>query len=160
MIVYCPILLGGQYLPTRSMNRATTGGRDESPHIEWSDVPPLAKSFCLSLTDLDALPQPQTLWMVINIPYSVRALFPNASLATELLPSETVQLTNGLGNQRYDGPTLAQDSEAHRILIELRALSLPKLNIGLFTPPDERQKIIASKTIEVASLVALATRSQ
>lgn len=158
MIVYCPILVGGQYLPARSMNRAMTGGRDESPHVEWSDVPPQAKSYCLTVLDLDALPQPQTLWLVINIPFAVRALFPNASLATELLPADCVQLTNSLGNQRYDGPRLAQDSEAHRISFELRAVSLPKLNIGLFTPADERLKIISSHTIDPVTLTALATR--
>ncbi|HTX99907.1 MAG TPA: YbhB/YbcL family Raf kinase inhibitor-like protein [Bacteroidota bacterium] len=160
MNVYCPILVGGQYLPARSMNRSMPGGRDESPRIEWSDVPTETKSFCLTISDLDAGPQPQTLWSIINIPFEIRAFLPNASLATELLPSECVQLTNALGNQRYDGPSLLPDSPPHRISFELIALSVQKLNVGLFTPVEERLKTIRSKMIDRASLDAMATRSR
>ncbi len=160
MNVFCPILVGGQFLPARSMNRAMPGGRDESPRIEWSDVPAQTKSFCLTVSDLDAGPSPQTLWSIINIPFETRSLLPNASLATEHLPSECVQLTNTIGNQRYDGPNLLPDSNPHRISFELTALSVQKLNVGLFTPVDERLKAIQSKTIERAVLNAVATRSR
>ncbi len=160
MNVFCPILVGGQYLPARSMNRAMPGGRDESPRIEWSDVPPQAKSFCIAMTDLDAGPPPQTLWFIINIPFETRSLLSNASLATELLPAESVQLTNTIGNQRYDGPNLAPDSLPHRITFELIALSVPKLNVGLFTPAEERMKAIRSKTIDRVVLTVTATRSR
>ena len=160
MRVYCPILVGENFLPARCMNRSMQGGHDESPHIVWSDVPQDAKSYCLLLTDLDSGSPARTLWMIINIPFSVRALLPNASLATEYLPAECVQLTNAMGNQWYDGPELLADSDPHRICFELTAVSIENLNLGPYAPAEERMKIIGAKTIERAVLNVVATRTR
>ncbi len=160
MNIFCPTLVGGEFLPARSMNRAMPGGHDESPGLEWSDVPPQTRSFCLTITDIDAGSAPRVLWSLINIPYEIRLLPSNASYSTDLLPSECVQLTNTAGNQRYDGPTIVVDGQAHAIVIELFALSVQKLNIGLFTPADERLKAIRSKTLERTTLTVTATRTR
>ncbi|MGA9118153.1 MAG: YbhB/YbcL family Raf kinase inhibitor-like protein [Bacteroidota bacterium] len=160
MKLYCPILVGEQYLPARCMHRTMQDGRDASPPLLWSDAPAAVKSFSLQISDLDAGTAPLSLWVLINIPFAVRELYENASLVTKFIPGGSVQLTNSQGNQRYDGPNLARDAEPHRITIELFALSVDRLNIGVFSSAEERLNVIGQKTIQKVALEVLATRSR
>jgi Raf kinase inhibitor-like YbhB/YbcL family protein len=160
MKLYCPILVDSDFLPARCMHRSMLDGRDASPHLRWSDVPPETKSFSLQIVDLDGNTSPLVLWVLINIPASGRELVENASLETRLIPGGAVQLTNTGGNQRYEGPVLSRDAEPHRIQCELFALSVDRLNIGVFTPAEERQKLIDEHTLQTARLVAVATRTR
>jgi Raf kinase inhibitor-like YbhB/YbcL family protein len=85
----------------------TCEGRDISPRLEWSDVPPGAKSLALIVDDPDA-PDPKAPkrtwvhWVLFNIPPSADHL-PEA-VAPKDLPPGTHEGVNDWGRTGYGGP--------------------------------------------------------
>ena len=109
----------GSKIPTRY----TCDGKDLSPPLEWSDVPPAAKSLALIVDDPDA-PDPDAPkmtwvhWLVYNLPAATTHL-PEA-LTTADLPEGTKVGLNDWKRTSYGGP--CPPIGQHRYIFKLYAL--------------------------------------
>jgi Raf kinase inhibitor-like YbhB/YbcL family protein len=109
----------------------TCEGRDVSPELRWSGVPPEAKSLVLIVDDPDA-PDPNAPkmtwvhWVLYNLPASVEGL-PEAVAAAQLPPG-TLEGCNDWKRTGYGGP--CPPVGRHRYFHKLYALdiSLPDLH--------------------------------
>jgi Raf kinase inhibitor-like YbhB/YbcL family protein len=109
----------------------TCEGRDLSPGLAWSGVPPKTKSLALIVDDPDA-PDPAAPqmtwvhWVLYNIPPSLSALEEGA--ASRALPKGILQGMNDSKNTGYGGP--CPPIGRHRYFHKLYALDvvLPDLN--------------------------------
>ena len=108
----------------------TCEGTDISPPIEWSGMPPEAKSLALIVDDPDA-PDPAAPkmtyvhWVLYNIPNTARSLPEN--VAEKELPLGTLLGKNDWGRTGYGGP--CPPIGRHRYFFKLYALDtvLPDL---------------------------------
>jgi len=108
----------------------TCEGRDVSPRLEWSSLPPGTKSLALIVDDPDA-PDPKAPqrtwvhWVLYNLPPSARALDEGA--AEGVLPAGTLEGTNDWKRTGYGGP--CPPIGRHRYFHKLYALDaqLPDL---------------------------------
>ncbi|MGH8770097.1 MAG: YbhB/YbcL family Raf kinase inhibitor-like protein [Burkholderiales bacterium] len=106
----------------------TCQGKDISPPLSWSDIPPQAKSLALIVDDPDA-PDPAAPkrvwvhWVLYNIPTSANSL----DEGVKVLPSDTKEGTNDWGRAGYGGP--CPPIGRHRYFFKLYALDavLPDL---------------------------------
>jgi Raf kinase inhibitor-like YbhB/YbcL family protein len=103
--VSSPTLTDGQAVPRQH----TPDGRNDSPGLSWSGVPPSAKSLMVFCEDPDVgNPPPFVHWVVYNIPTSAKGLpealpiDPAAPMPSDL--SGAVQGTNGFRRAIYRGP--------------------------------------------------------
>jgi Raf kinase inhibitor-like YbhB/YbcL family protein len=101
----------------------TCDGEDRSPPLEWSGVPPRARSLALTCDDPDAPAGTWSHWVVFNLPPEV------ASLPEGLAASDPVRITptstarqgkNDFGKIGYGGP--CPPSGTHRYILRLHAL--------------------------------------
>ena len=104
----------------------TCEGSDISPPLEWTGVPPGAKSLVLIVDDPDA-PDPKAPkmtwvhWVLYNIPVDLRSLqedLPVTGKNTE--PNAIFTGKNSAGNIGYDGP--CPPGGTHRYFFKLYAL--------------------------------------
>ncbi len=101
----------------------TCEGKDISPPLAWSGVPPNAKSMAMIVDDPDAPDpaKPQRVyvhWVLYNIPTQASSLVENASKSG--LPRGTVQGKNDWGKSAYGGP--CPPIGRHRYFFKLYAL--------------------------------------
>src|SRR3990167_973981 len=98
----------------------TCDGEEQSPCLQWGDVPSNVKSFALVMEALDVphRSNPLVLWVVYNIPGDVR------KIATNTLPKEALVGTNDLGKIGYSGPCPKPGSKHERYHIVLFALDI------------------------------------
>ncbi|MBI2568939.1 MAG: YbhB/YbcL family Raf kinase inhibitor-like protein [Candidatus Schekmanbacteria bacterium] len=116
----------GQEIPSEF----TCEGKDRSPALSWTDVPPEAKSLALIVDDPDA-PDPRAPrmtwvhWVLYNIPAQTTGLAAGVSAAD--LPAGTLQGKNDWRKTGYGGP--CPPIGKHRYFHKLYALdtALPDL---------------------------------
>jgi Raf kinase inhibitor-like YbhB/YbcL family protein len=109
----------------------TCDGKDISPPLSWSGLPPGTRSLALILDDPDA-PDPRAPqmtwvhWVIYNIPADINGLAENAGKSG--LPFGTLEGTNDWNRTRYGGPCPPKGS--HRYFFKLYALDtvLPDLD--------------------------------
>jgi len=103
--------------------RFTCDGQDISPPLDWSGIPPEAKSLALIVDDPDA-PDPAAPkmtwvhWVLYNIPVDVHGLEENSVAAA--LPAGTKEGINDWGRKGYGGP--CPPIGKHRYFFKLYAL--------------------------------------
>ncbi len=105
-------------------HRHAADGGNVSPALSWSDPRQKAASFVLTFEDLRGLHgAPFTLWIVYNIPASLREL--PEGLSKVLQPPEVpgaMQGLNDTGAVGYDGPAPPKGHPAHRYLFRIHSL--------------------------------------
>jgi Raf kinase inhibitor-like YbhB/YbcL family protein len=112
-------------------DRFGCAGGNRSPALVWSGGPAGAKSFALSLFDLDA-PTGAGFWhwAIFDIPASATSLPPGAGDAKAgLAPEGAVQSENDAGAIGYFGPCPPEGDQPHRYRFELDALDVAKLGL-------------------------------
>ena len=138
----------------------TCEGRDISPPLKWSGVPPEAKSLILIVDDPDA-PDPRAPkmtwvhWVVYNMPPSVTEL-PEA-VASEHLPAGMFEGLNDWKRTGYGGP--CPPVGRHRYFHKLFALDtvLPDLH----TPAKEQvEQAMTGHVVAKAELVGTYERKR
>ena len=110
--------------------RFTGDGRNVSPALAWSGVPPDARELALIVEDPDAPgPQPWVHWLVYKIPARVAGL-PEAvpQGATPPEPAGALQGKNSWGRLGYGGPAPPEGHGVHhyhfRLFVLDRALDV------------------------------------
>jgi Raf kinase inhibitor-like YbhB/YbcL family protein len=81
----------------------TCDGKDESPLIEISDVPTIAKSWAMVVDDPDAPGGTFVHWVIWNLSPKFRSLGPNVSRLPELV-DKSKQGKNDFGKFGWNGP--------------------------------------------------------
>ena len=76
------------------------GGRNISPQLAWSGAPHAAKSFVLTMIDVDVKPAQWSHWIVVDLPTTVTALPQGA----QSLPGGAKVLSSNFGDAAYAGP--------------------------------------------------------
>jgi len=145
ILVSSPTLKDGQPMP----RQYTPDGRNDSPPIQWSSVPPSARELMVFCEDPDAgNPPPYVHWVVYHVPPTATGLpeampiDPSAPLPPEL--RGTVQGTNGFRRAIYRGPAPPSGSPHHYhfVVYALDAVVEQKPH----TPPMTRAELLdASK---------------
>jgi Raf kinase inhibitor-like YbhB/YbcL family protein len=95
----------------------TCDGNDISPHVEWKNVPPAAKSLVLIVDDPDAPRGVWNHWLLYDIPPSTAGL-PKGAPA----PAEARAGINDFGKAGYGGPCPPPGHGSHRYYFRLYAL--------------------------------------
>jgi hypothetical protein len=98
----------------------TCDGRDVSPPLRWTNVPPGTESFALICDDPDAPMGTWVHWVIYNIPADSDRL-PEALPPTEKLEGGALQGSNDFGRIGYGGPCPPR-GKAHRYFFRLYAL--------------------------------------
>ncbi|MGH9369359.1 MAG: YbhB/YbcL family Raf kinase inhibitor-like protein [Thermoanaerobaculia bacterium] len=97
----------------------TADGKDVSPALSWSGVPPESKSLALLCEDPDAPRGIWVHWVLYDLPSSAASL-PEAVPPRETLPGGGTHGRNDFGKLGYGGP--APPSGTHRYFFKLYAV--------------------------------------
>ena len=110
----------GQPIPRRH----TGDGKDVSPSLTWSDVPPAAKELALICDDPDApTPEPWVHWVIFKIPATTGKLPENVPPIERVsTPSGALQGGNSWGSIGYRGPAPPKGHGVHHYHFKLYAL--------------------------------------
>ena len=100
----------------------TCDGRDVSPPLQWSGLPPGARELALVMRDPDAPGGNFTHWTVKRIPVTTDAL------AAGSVPSGAVEGRNSFGTIGYRGPCPPHGDAPHHYVLTLSALSANALH--------------------------------
>lgn len=140
--------------------RYTCDGADVSPTIEWSGVPPQAKTLVLIVDDPDA-PDPAAPrmtwvhWLLYNIPTGATGL-PEA-VAAQALPHGTQQGLNDWNRTGYGGP--CPPIGRHRYFHKLYALDVELPDLA--TPTKvQLERAMQGHVIDQAELIGTYQRSR
>lgn len=95
----------------------TCDGKDVSPQLDWTNLPPKTQSLALLITDPDAPGGTFYHWVVYNIPTKVT----NLDEASQKLPAGAVVGKNSFGKLQYNGPCPPKGA-VHTYAIDLYAL--------------------------------------
>jgi Raf kinase inhibitor-like YbhB/YbcL family protein len=111
-----PAFAAGQPIPRRH----TGEGQNLSPALQWSDVPPAAKSLALICDDPDAPAGTWVHWVIYDLP-SVTTHLSEGVAKTPELANGAKQGMNSWPRLGYDGP-MPPPGKPHRYFFKLYAL--------------------------------------
>ncbi len=104
-------------------------GANVSPQLSWSNAPPGAKSFAVTIFDRDAPGPGWWHWAVADIPANVTSLPSNASASGYLKRIGAIEARNDYGDVGYGGPC-PPPGKAHRYVVTVFALNTADLRLG------------------------------
>lgn len=111
-----PAFREGQPIPARH----TADGEDASPPLQWTNVPPGAKSLALIADDPDAPVGTWVHWVLYDLPPATRELAEDVP-RTQYLPGGAKQGLNDFRRLGYGGPSPPR-GQPHRYCFKLYAL--------------------------------------
>jgi len=114
--VSSPAFQEGQPIPTKF----TCDGPDNSPALEWGDLPLGTKSLALIADDPDAPGRTWVHWVCYDLPPQTRSL-PQGVRPTETFEGGAKQGRNDFGRLGYGGPC-PPPGKAHRYFFKVYAL--------------------------------------
>jgi Raf kinase inhibitor-like YbhB/YbcL family protein len=127
----------------------TDDGKDVSPPLAWSGLPPAAKTLALISDDPDAPVGTWVHWVLFNLPASVQSL-PEQVPTDKTLPNGTRQGKNDFGRIGYGGP--CPPSCTHRYYFKLYALDT-ELNLGAGATKAQLLKAMESHILAEGQLM-------
>lgn len=134
--------------------RFTADGRNMSPALLWSGIPPQAGELALIVEDPDAPGrQPWAHWLVYKIPTAAPGLpegVPHGATLAE--PAGPFQGRNGWGRLGYGGPAPPKGHGVHHYHFRLLALNRP-LDVFHSLSRDRLDQVMRGFIIEQAELV-------
>ena len=144
-----------------SLNQAFNGwgsnGKNLSPQLSWSGVPPKAKSLAITMYDPDApTGSGWWHWIVYDIPASFTSLPEGASTNPQLVGG--TEGPNDYGTTNYGGPCPPPGDKPHRYIITLWALNIEKLPLGEKVTPAMIGFYLNQHKISKATITGLYSR--
>lgn len=94
------------------------GGANLSPQLSWRGAPKSARSFVITMIDLDVKPDQWSHWIVVDVPATTTAL----PRGVKSLPGHAQALMSDFGDPSYDGPCPPRGSGVHHYRITVWAL--------------------------------------
>jgi Raf kinase inhibitor-like YbhB/YbcL family protein len=127
-------------------------GKNRRPALRWSGAPSRAKSFAVTVNDIDA-PTGSGFWhdVVWDVPGSATSLGPTS-------PRGAVEGLNDAGQNGYLGPCPPAGDGRHRYVIDVYALDVPTLGAPASTPPAVANFMMHGHIVGKAELTATAKR--
>lgn len=145
----------GGTVPARYVaNVLGCAGGNVSPALAWRDPPTGTKSFAVTMFDPDA-PTGSGFWhwIVSNIPPGVTSLPESAgSPGGRGMPARAVQSRGDAGASHYVGPCPPPGDQAHRYVITVYAMKVPKLRVDARSSGAAVISALHAETIAKASL--------
>ena len=126
------------------------GGKNVSLPLSWTDAPPGAKSFALSIVDPHPVARNWVHWLVINLPADVHALAAGAS--RKQMPAGALELQNSFGDPGYGVPQPPKGTGDHPYVATLYALNVAHLDLGSHTSLAAFQKALEGKVLAQTSI--------
>jgi len=94
------------------------GGRNVSPALSWTGAPAAARSFVLTMIDLDVKPALWSHWVVVGLPPSTTSL----PRGVKALPAGAHAVASNFGDAAYDGPCPPHGSGLHHYQLTVWAM--------------------------------------
>jgi len=122
---------GSKIYENQVFNAFGCSGKNMSPQISWSDVPPNTKSFAFTVYDPDApTGSGWWHWVVVNIPAFYKELPANFGVQeSSVINDGTNQIRNDFGMYKFGGPCPPQGDKPHRYVFTIYALRTDKLDL-------------------------------
>lgn len=127
----------------------TCDGKNISPHLIISDVPPGSQSLALIMEDPDAVSGLFTHWLIWNMPPSTVDI-PEGGFV-----EDAIEGLNSAGRQGYTGP--CPPSGTHRYFFNLCALDIT-LDLNAANERDDLEAEIKDHIVDQAKLLGLYRR--
>ena len=132
----------------RIPDRFTCDGDNEMPPLEWTGVPPEARSLALVCSDPDAPSGTFYHWAVQDIPPDVRHL-------PDRTHSGMREAVNDFGRSGYGGPCPPRGHGFHHYHFRLYALDVPTLGLGPKTRCPEVERLARRHVLAEADLIGI-----
>lgn len=135
-------------------------GGNRSPALRWLRPPANAKSYAITVFDIDApTGSGWWHWVVYDIPATTDHLEAGAGDAHgNRLPAGARQARNDFGQQAYGGACPPKGDKPHRYIFTLHALDVARLEAPADASPAMIGFLIGQHRIAKASLTALYSR--
>jgi len=148
--------LGGQLTEEEVFSGFGCHGKNISPSLQWSNAPGDTKSFAVTVYDPDApTGSGWWHWVIFNIPAGVHELKRDAgNLERGLAPKGSVQSVTDFGKPGFGGACPPVGDKPHRYLFTVYALDIPKLDLGVKSPPAMVGYFLNQHAIAKASIVS------
>jgi Raf kinase inhibitor-like YbhB/YbcL family protein len=143
-ILTSPVFQNGDAIPSRY----TCDGRDDSPPLAWTGVPPETASLALVIEDPDAPGGTWIHWVVYDIAIETGGLLEGAGEHADLDGAGTSG-TNSWGERDYGGP--CPPAGTHRYFFHLYALD-GSLGLPAGASIDELQNAMRGRVLDEAVL--------
>lgn len=152
--------LGGQITNAQMLNSFGCIGENKSPQLEWSNAPAAAKSFAVTMYDMDApTGSGYWHWVVYNIPATTTDLKQDAgNVKKQLLPEGAIQGNSDFGVPGYGGPCPPVGDRPHAYLFTVYALSVDKLPIDKNSTAPNTGFVLNGNLLSKASLIVYSKR--
>ncbi|KAK4418919.1 hypothetical protein Salat_2304700 [Sesamum alatum] len=146
-------------LPRQYMGEGQGAKKNISPPVEWYNVPDGTKTLALIVQDIDA-PEPSApivpyiIWVVVNIPPTLKKLPEGFSGKAEQMGGEYAGIKEGVNDMKktgWEAPVLP--SHGHRIEFKLYALD-DELRLGNKVTKDKVLDAIEGHVLGEAVLIA------
>lgn len=124
-------------------------GQNVNPPLNFSGVPPNAKSLALIVHDPDAVSGDYVHWLMWDIPITTESIVVNS------VPTGAVQGQNGSGANKYVGPCPPAGTGVHHYMFELYALDSPLANLSQTTDRDQLVKAMSGHIVDKTILTGL-----
>ncbi|MFK7920875.1 MAG: YbhB/YbcL family Raf kinase inhibitor-like protein [Bacteroidia bacterium] len=147
--------VGGQASVTEEFNGFGCTGKNQSPHLAWTNPPEGTQSFAITMYDPDApTGSGWWHWVVFDLPADTRELVANAgNIALDLAPAGTIQSVTNYGAKGYGGPCPPEGHGLHQYIITVHALSTASLELDADTNPAIVGYYLWNNAIAKASVV-------
>ena len=146
----------GKTIPVKYAHHGVDQGKNISLPFSWSDFPPIAQSFALSIVDPHPVAKNWVHWFVINIPKDVSSL--PEGVSGNGMPKGSKELFNTYGAPGYGGPEPPKGSGAHPYVVTLYALKVEKLGLTDKTMLPMFLKALEGRVIESATMTGIFER--
>ena len=141
MVLTSPDVKNGRAIALTYVH-AQCGGQNISPEVSWSGAPAGAKSFALTVIDLDVKPDQFSHWIVVDLPPATTSV-PRGAAGLPL-PGKVV--ANNFGEAAYSGPCPPKGSGAHHYQFTIWALP----NATTAVAPDEKARAVREALGKIA----------
>ncbi len=145
------VFIDGQRIPTRY----TCDGKDESPPLEWEDVPEGTRSFVVLCDDPDAPKGTWHHWAAFDIPAA------QTQLPEGVGPDQPrmKQGINDFGQRGYGGPCPPRGHGPHRYRFRILALAVAQLPVPKAPSFNDVENEARKHIIDESSLIGVYERT-
>ena len=147
--------LGGQGTLEQVFNGFGCTGENNSPALNWENIPAGTKSFAITMYDPDApTGSGWWHWVMFDIPANITELKKGSgNIEKNLAPKNAIQSITDFGAVGYGGPCPPVGHGFHRYIITVHALKVEKLNLDKNATPAVVGYNLNFNTIEKASIM-------